>query len=85
MHSHRTILVKGPMVSKASQEELEGLAFDQQLLRKIGVHATVDSDRLLFVQDRFLIVIRDLSGATDPMRRTMLVNWKLSMWRARCG
>jgi hypothetical protein len=42
---------------------------------KIGVHATVDGDRLYFVQDRFLIIVRDLSGAQDPARRTMLINF----------
>jgi len=42
---------------------------------KIGVHAFVDGERLIFVQDRFLIIIRDLSGAADPARRTMLINF----------
>jgi hypothetical protein len=42
---------------------------------KIGVHATVDGDRLFFVQDRFLIIVRDLSGEADPARRTMLINF----------
>jgi hypothetical protein len=42
---------------------------------KIGVHATVEGERLLFVQDRFLIIVRDLSGAQDPARRTMLINF----------
>lgn len=42
---------------------------------KIGVHATVNEDRLLFVQDRFLILVRDLSGSKDPERRTMLINF----------
>lgn len=42
---------------------------------KIGVHATVDGDHLLFVQDRFLIIVKDLSGAVDPARRTMLINF----------
>jgi hypothetical protein len=42
---------------------------------KIGVHATVDGERLLFVQDRFIIIVRDLSGAADPARRTMLINF----------
>jgi len=42
---------------------------------KIGVHGTVDAERLIFVQDRYLIVIRDLSGDTDPTRRTMLINF----------
>jgi len=42
---------------------------------KIGVHATVDGERMMFVQDRFLIVIRDLTGNSDPTRRTMLINF----------
>jgi hypothetical protein len=42
---------------------------------KIGVHGTVMGDRLLFVQDRFLIVVRDLSNAQEPERRTMLINF----------
>jgi hypothetical protein len=42
---------------------------------KIGVHGAVDGGRLLFVQDRFLIVIRDLSGLQEPTRRTMLINF----------
>ncbi|MCY3019888.1 MAG: hypothetical protein NTW87_12775 [Planctomycetota bacterium] len=42
---------------------------------KIGVHGTVDGERLMFVQDRFVIVVRDLSGAADPTRRSMLVNF----------
>jgi hypothetical protein len=42
---------------------------------KIGVHATVDGERMLFVQDRFLICIRDLTGNSDPARRTMLINF----------
>lgn len=42
---------------------------------KIGVHGTVDGERLIFVQDRYLIVVRDLSGDTDPARRTMLINF----------
>lgn len=42
---------------------------------KIGVHATVDGERLIFVQDRFLIIVRDLTGAPDPARRTMLINF----------
>jgi hypothetical protein len=42
---------------------------------KIGVHGTVDGERLMFVQDRYLIVVRDLSGDTDPARRTMLINF----------
>ena len=42
---------------------------------KIGVHGTVDGERLMFVQDRYLIVIRDLSGDVDPARRTMLINF----------
>jgi hypothetical protein len=42
---------------------------------KIGVAGTVDADRLIFVQDRYLIVVRDLSGDTDPTRRTMLINF----------
>lgn len=46
---------------------------------KIGVHATVDGERLMFVQDRFLIVVRDLSGAPDPARRTMLINFGRSI------
>jgi hypothetical protein len=42
---------------------------------KIGVHGTVDADRLIFVQDRYLIAVRDLSGDVDPTRRTMLINF----------
>lgn len=42
---------------------------------KIGVHATVDGERLIFVQDHFLIIVRDLTGAPDPTRRTMLINF----------
>ena len=42
---------------------------------KIGVHGTVDADRLIFVQDRYLIVVRNLSGDADPARRTMLINF----------
>jgi hypothetical protein len=42
---------------------------------KIGVHGTVDGERLMFVQDRYLIIVRDLSGDSDPARRTMLINF----------
>jgi hypothetical protein len=42
---------------------------------KIGVHATIDGDRMIFVQDRFLIVVRSLSALADPARRTMLINF----------
>ena len=42
---------------------------------KIGVHGTVYGERLMFVQDRYLIIVRDLSGDTDPARRTMLINF----------
>ncbi len=42
---------------------------------KIGVHGTVIEDRLFFVQDRYLMVVRDLSGSHDPERRTMLINF----------
>ncbi|HYF50711.1 MAG TPA: DUF6599 family protein [Planctomycetota bacterium] len=51
-----------------------GLLADANYM-KIGVHAFVDGERLIFVQDRFLITIRDLSGAADPARRTMLINF----------
>ena len=51
-----------------------GLLGEQSYV-KIGVHATVDGERMIFVQDRFLIIIRDLSGASDPARRTMLINF----------
>jgi len=42
---------------------------------KIGVHGTVDGERMFIVQDRFLIIIRDLTGNPDPARRTMLINF----------
>ena len=42
---------------------------------KIGVHATVDGERLMFVQDRFLIVVRSTGAMADPARRTMLINF----------
>jgi len=42
---------------------------------KIGVNATVDGERMLFVQDRFLIVVREVSGMSEPARRTMLINF----------
>ncbi|HLX63859.1 MAG TPA: DUF6599 family protein [Planctomycetota bacterium] len=42
---------------------------------KIGVHGTVIDERLFFVQDKFLIVVRDLSGSQDPERRAMLINF----------
>jgi hypothetical protein len=42
---------------------------------KIGVHATVDGERLLFVQDRFVIVVRDLGGAAEAARRALLINF----------
>lgn len=42
---------------------------------KIGVHGVVDGERLMFVQDRFVIVVRDLSGLAEPTRRTMLINF----------
>jgi len=42
---------------------------------KIGVHGTVDGERMIIVQDRFLILIRDLTGNPDPARRTMLINF----------
>lgn len=42
---------------------------------KIGVNATVDGERMMFVQDRFLIVVREMSGMSDPARRTMLINF----------
>jgi hypothetical protein len=51
-----------------------GLLSDQNYI-KIGVHATVDGERIMFVQDRFFVVVRDLSGASDPARRTMLINF----------
>jgi hypothetical protein len=42
---------------------------------KIGVSGTVMEDRLVFVQDRFLILVRDLNGTPEPERRAMLVNF----------
>jgi hypothetical protein len=42
---------------------------------KIGVHATADGGRLIFVQDRFLIIIREISGMPEPARRTLLINF----------
>lgn len=42
---------------------------------KIGVSATVDGERIMFVQDRFLIVVRDIGGMAEPARRTMLINF----------
>jgi hypothetical protein len=51
-----------------------GLLNEQNYV-KIGVHATVEGERIMFVQDRFLIIVRDLSGAEDPARRTMLINF----------
>lgn len=42
---------------------------------KIGVNATVDGERLIFVQDRFLIIVRELSGMGEPARRTTLINF----------
>lgn len=51
-----------------------GLLADSNYV-KIGVHATVDAQRLMFVQDRYLIIVRDLSGDADPARRTMLINF----------
>ena len=42
---------------------------------KIGVHGTVIDERLFFVQDRYLIIVRDLAGTPEPERRTMLINF----------
>ncbi|MEI6235908.1 MAG: DUF6599 family protein [Planctomycetota bacterium] len=42
---------------------------------KVGVHGTVIDDRLIFVQDRYLIVVRDLAGTPEPERRSMLINF----------
>jgi hypothetical protein len=42
---------------------------------KVGVHGTIDNDRLVFVQDRFVIFVRDLSDATESARRTLLINF----------
>lgn len=42
---------------------------------KVGVHGTLDNDRLVFVQDRFLIFVRDLSDSTENARRTLLINF----------
>ena len=33
---------------------------------KIGVSGTVAEDKLFFVQDRFLVVVRDLGGTPEP-------------------
>ncbi len=42
---------------------------------KVGVHGTVIDDRLFFVQDKYLIIVRDLAGTPEPERRTMLINF----------
>lgn len=42
---------------------------------KIGISATIDGERLLFIQDRFVIMVRDLSNAPDEQRRALLINF----------
>lgn len=42
---------------------------------KVGVHGTVIDDRLFFVQDKYLIIVRDLAGTPEPERRSMLINF----------
>ena len=42
---------------------------------KIGIHGTIDGARLLFVQDMYLIVVRDLSRSTADQRRSLLINF----------
>src|ERR1043165_6557291 len=42
---------------------------------KVGVHGTVIEDRLFFVQDRYLVIVRDLNNTQEPERRSMLINF----------
>jgi hypothetical protein len=42
---------------------------------RIGVHATLDGERLFFVHDRYLVAVRDLEKSEPQMRRDLLVNF----------
>lgn len=46
---------------------------------KIGVHGTIDGPRLTFVQDRYLIVVKDLSNSPEEQRRSILVAFGTNM------
>jgi len=39
------------------------------------VHGTLAGERLLFTQDRYFIVVRDLNGTAEPERRNLLINF----------
>lgn len=42
---------------------------------KIGVQAVLDGDRLFFVHDRYLVIIRHLQQSPDEQRRALLLNF----------
>jgi hypothetical protein len=42
---------------------------------KIGIQAVLDGDRLFFVHDRYLVIIRHLQKTTDEQRRALLLNF----------
>ncbi len=42
---------------------------------KIGVQAVLDGERLFFVHDRYLIVVRHLQTASEEQRRALLLNF----------
>jgi hypothetical protein len=46
---------------------------------KIGIHATLEGDRLLLVHDKYLITVRDLEQTPEEQRRAMLVNFGRSI------
>jgi hypothetical protein len=46
---------------------------------KIGVHGTIDNGTLMFVQDRYFMIARDLSNAPEEQRRAMLVNFATNL------
>jgi len=42
---------------------------------KIGVQAVLDGERLIFVHDRYLVVVRHLQAAPEDQRRALLLNF----------
>ena len=46
---------------------------------KIGVQATLDGERLIFVHDKFLVVVRDLEQTPEEQRRALLINFGRSI------
>lgn len=46
---------------------------------KIGVHGALDGPRLVFVHDKFLIVVRALVELSEEQRHTLLVNFGRSI------